>query len=88
MTKTQLRKLENMLTSLNDTLKYLNKESLVICTTSLPTLKSFYNDEGLGLTPMEKFVGSELVYLYTIKSDLKSMIEEEKNKQSKKKIHN
>lgn len=43
--------------------KYLEKDSTVVATKMLPHGLSFYNKDGEGITPLQKFAGSDLCYL-------------------------
>ena len=80
MTKKQIAELKHVLNGLNIATKYLNREDIKICTSALPNALSFYNKEGQGITPMQKFVGSDLCYLLNAKEYLSRFIEQAESK--------
>jgi hypothetical protein len=79
MTKKNLNELKHVLNGLNIAVKYLQREDVSICSNALPHALSFYNKEGKGITPMQKFVGSDLCYLLNSRDYLIRFIENIEN---------
>lgn len=63
LSKKDLQEITTALEFARKARKYLAKDSTVVATTMLPNLTSYYNKEGAGITPLQKFVGSDLCYL-------------------------
>lgn len=76
MTKKQIKELKHVLNGLNIAVKYLQKDDVLICSPYLPHALSFYNKEGKGITPMTKFIGSDLCYLLNSRTYLERFITE------------
>lgn len=74
MTKKQLQQLQNIQYSLKKGIDYLKKDSTLVCSDSLPHNLSFYNKDGKGITPMNKFVGTDLCYLYNALQNITEII--------------
>lgn len=74
LTNKQVQELENILNEITTTKKFVLSPRIQICTTTLPDSLSFYNKEGLGITPITKEAGSDLCYLYKAEERLRMFI--------------
>lgn len=74
MTKKLIKELQDVQGRLIKGIAYIKKDSVFICSDTLPNGLSFYNKEGKGITPMNKEVGSELAYIYTALYNLTEII--------------
>lgn len=82
LTKKQKSDIETALLFAKRAKKYLQREDVVVASTMMPHALSYYNKDGQGITPMQKFVGSELAYLLNSIERLESILLQEENKKN------
>jgi len=76
LTKKQTQKLESILDRLNDAIDFVNRDDVYICTDTLPNNLSYYDKNKNGITPIAKFIGSNLMQLINAKNSLKNFLNE------------
>jgi len=74
LTNSAKKELEYVLSDLNKAIKFINSDNIVIATTLLPNNQSYYKGDK-GITPLAKFVGSELNYLMNAKEKIQRIVE-------------
>jgi len=75
LTNKAIKRLENLQRRLKEAERFINRPDIKICSTSLPNNLSYYNKEGEGITPLTKFIGSDLMQLSNAINDLHYILE-------------
>lgn len=74
LTKKQEADLTTVLAFMKKAKKFIEQDRIFICSNTLPNSLSYYDKDGNGITPMSKFVGSELCYLLNAIDRLESVL--------------
>lgn len=64
MSKKQLNHIASIIDDLQRVKKFLYRDDIAICDTRMPNALSFYNKDGVGITPLTKNIGSDMVLIH------------------------